>query len=130
MTVWRNAALVLSAVLAVVAGLQGVGLIGAVIDGEALPWIAMAALTAAVAVLVAYRSPESSGVVGPTLDADGSYERQETPQAAVLTQEGKLVLLAHETMTSAHLLVFLSPGAAPASASAPTWPSGPSSCCR
>ena len=112
-TVWRNAALVLSAALAVVAGLQGVGLIGAVIDGEALPWIAMAALTAAVAVLVAYRSPESSGVVGPTLDADGNYERQETPQAAVLTQEGKLVLLAHETMTSAHLLVFLSPGCGP-----------------
>jgi thiol-disulfide isomerase/thioredoxin len=113
-TVWRNAALVLSALLAVVAGLQGVGLIGAVVDGDALPWIATATLTAAVAALVTYRAPTTdSPAAGPRLDADGNYERQETPKAAVLTQEGKLVLIAHETDVSAHLLVFLSPGCGP-----------------
>ena len=83
MTVWRNGALVLWALLAVVAGLQGVGLIGAVVDGDALPWIAMAALTAAVAVLVAYRAPTAASAaseVGPRLDADGNYEREPTPQ--------------------------------------------------
>jgi len=113
-TVWRNAALVLSAVLAVVAGLRDVGLIGSVVDGDALPWVAMAALTAAVAVLVAYRSPVAvEAASGLRLDADGNYERQPTPRAAVLTQDGELRLLAHETMTSAHLLVFLSPGCGP-----------------
>jgi thiol-disulfide isomerase/thioredoxin len=114
-TVWRNAALVLSAALAVVAGLRDVGLIGAVVDGDALPWIAMAVLSAAVAVLVAYRSPESAGEAasGLRLDAEGNYERQPTPRAAVLMQDGELRLLAHQTMTSAHLLVFLSPGCGP-----------------
>jgi len=113
-TVWRNAALVLSALLAVVAGLQGVGLIGAVVDGEALPWIATATLMAAVAVLVAYRAPTTApSAVGPRLDADGNYERQETPRAAVLTQDGKLVLLTEKTMVAAHMLVFLSPGCGP-----------------
>lgn len=113
-TVWRNAALVLSALLAVVAGLQGVGLIGAVVDGEALPWIATATLMSAVAVLVAYRAPTTAtSAVGPRLDADGNYARQETPKAAVLTQQGDLVLLTNETMSSALLLVFLSPGCGP-----------------
>jgi Methylamine utilisation protein MauE len=113
-TVWRNAALVLTAALAVVAGFQGVGLIGAVGDGETLPWIATAALTAAVAVLVAYRAPsESAADGGLRLDVDGNYDRQQTPRAAVLTQEGTLVLLGMETTRSAHLLVFLSPGCGP-----------------
>jgi hypothetical protein len=112
-TVWRNAALVLSALLAVVAGLQGVGLIGAVVDGEALPWIAMAALTAAVAVLVAYRAPGTVADDGPSLDADGNYARQQTPQTQVLTEDSRLVLLANETARAAHLLVFLSPGCGP-----------------
>ena len=111
-TVWRNAALVLSAALAVVAGLRDVGLIGAVVDGDALPWVAMAALSAAVAVLVAYRSPGSAAEAdgGLRLDAEGNYVRQPTPRAAVLTQDGELRLVAPETRTSAHLLVFLSPG--------------------
>ncbi|HET7821343.1 MAG TPA: MauE/DoxX family redox-associated membrane protein [Ornithinibacter sp.] len=115
-TVWRNGALVLCALLAVVAGLQGVGLIGAVVDGDALPWIAMAALTAAVAVLVAYRAPTAAPTaseVGPRLDADGNYEREQTPPAAVLTEDGRLVLLSNETASAAHLLVFLSPGCGP-----------------
>lgn len=115
-TVWRNAALVLSALLAVVAGLQGVGLIGAVVAGDALPWVACSALAAAVAVLVAYRSPAASAAPaapGPPADEDGGYERQQTPKAAVLDQEGRLLLLSHETGASAHLLVFLSPGCGP-----------------
>lgn len=114
-TVWRNVTLVLSAALAVVAGLRGVGLIGAVIDGGALPWIATAALSAAVAVLVAYRSPAaaSASTAGPRLDAEGNYERTPTPRAAVLTQEGELILLESETTTTALLLVFLSPGCGP-----------------
>ena len=115
-TVWRNGALVLCALLAVVAGVQGVGLIGAVADGDALPWIAMTALTAAVAVLVAYRAPTTASAAseaGLSLDADGNYERQETPTAAVLTQDGRLALLSDETARAAHLLVFLNPGCGP-----------------
>jgi len=113
-TVWRNAALVLSALLAVVAGLQGVGLIGAVVDGDALPWIATSTLMAAVAVLVAYRGPTTApSSDGPRLDAEGNYQRQPTPRATVLTQEGQLVLLSDQTRTSALLLVFLSPGCGP-----------------
>ena len=118
-TVWRNGALVLCALLAVVAGLQGEGLIGAVVDGDALAWFAMAALTAAVAVLVAYRAPatastaSTASAAGPSLDADGNYEREETPHAAVLTEDGRLVLLSNETARAAHLLVFLSPGCGP-----------------
>src|SRR6478752_401088 len=113
-TVWRNAALVLSALLAVVAGLQGVGLIGAVVDGDALPWIATATLMAAVAVLVAYRAPTTApSSDGPRLDAEGNYQRQPTPRATVLTQKGQLVLLSDQTRTSALLLVFLSPGCGP-----------------
>jgi hypothetical protein len=67
-------------------------------------------LSAAVAVLVAYRAPGTAAGDGPALDADGNYERQATPRAAVLTQDGELVLLESETTMSAHLLVFLSPG--------------------
>jgi thiol-disulfide isomerase/thioredoxin len=113
-TVWRNGALVLTAALCVVAGLRGVGLVGAVVDGGALAWVATATLTAAVAVLVAYREPvTTSSSAGPHHDPDASYERQRTPQAEVLTQEGRLVLLSNETATAAHLLVFLSPGCGP-----------------
>lgn len=115
-TVWRNAALVLSAALAVVAGLRGVGLIGAVVDGSVLPWVACSALAAAVAVLVAYRAPDAAVAASPdalALDEGGDYARQQTPKAAVLDQEGRLLLLSHETGVSAHLLVFLSPGCGP-----------------
>jgi thiol-disulfide isomerase/thioredoxin len=76
----------------------------------------MAALTAAVAVLVAYRAPvagSTASEVGPRLDADGNYEREQTPPAAVLTEDGRLVLLSNETASAAHLLVFLSPGCGP-----------------
>ncbi len=114
MTVWRNVFLVVAALLALVAGLQGVGLVGSLGEAEALAWVATAALAAAIAVLVTYRppAPAASGV-GPSVDADGTYERVETPRAQVLNQHGELVLLEHETMTSAHLLVFLSPGCGP-----------------
>jgi thiol-disulfide isomerase/thioredoxin len=114
MTVWRNVALLVAALLAVVAGLQGVGLLGSLGDTDVLAWVASAALTAAIAVLVTYRAPVSApAVAGPPVDADGTYEREETPRAQVLNQRGELVLLEHETMTSAHLLVFLSPGCGP-----------------
>ena len=116
-TVWRNGALVLSRRCSPSwPGCRGWALIGAVVDGDALPWIAMAALTAAVAVLVAYRAPTAASTaseVGPRLDADGNYEREQTPQAAVLTEDGRLVLLSSETASAAHLLVFLSPGCGP-----------------
>lgn len=112
-TVWRNALLVVSAFLCVVAGLRGVGVIGAVVDGSALPWIASAALTAAVAALVAYRGPVSDAGSAPPLDDDAAYERRATPRAEVLTEDGRLVLLSEQSRTAAHLLVFLSPGCGP-----------------
>ncbi|MFL6171083.1 MAG: MauE/DoxX family redox-associated membrane protein [Ornithinibacter sp.] len=114
MTVWRNVLLVVAALLALVAGLQGVGLVGSVGASDALAWVSAAGLTTAIAVLVTYRAPMAPPpAAGPPADADGNYERVETPRAQVLNQRGELVLLAHETMTSAHLLVFLSPGCGP-----------------
>ena len=113
MTVWRNVLLVVAALLAVVAGLQGGGLAGSLGDEGVLAWVASAALTAAIAVLVAYRAPGTRAPAAPPVEADGGYERVETPRAQVLSQRGELVLLAHETMTSALLLVFLNPGCGP-----------------
>ena len=113
MTVWRNVFLVVAASLAVVAGLQGVGVVGSLGDAQALAWVCAAALTAAIAVLVAYRAPASAASAAPAVDADGDYERGETPRAQVLNQRGELVLLADEAMSTAHLLVFLNPGCGP-----------------
>jgi hypothetical protein len=119
-TVWRNAVLVLSAALCVVAGLRGVGLIGAVVDGSALPWVASAALSAAVAALVVHRAPVPDVAPGRPLgaepetdDSDSGYRRRITPRAEVLTEDGRLVLVSEQTATTAHLLVFLSPGCGP-----------------
>ena len=114
-TVWRNALLVLSALLAVVAGLQGSGLVPALLDDwRILTWVAAAALAAAVAALVTYRAPRSaSASIEPRVDASGDYLRDAIPQAAVLTEEGELVLLSNESTRAAHLLVFLSPGCGP-----------------
>jgi hypothetical protein len=112
-TVWRNVALVLSALLAVAAGLRDVGVVGALVDGDALAWVAAAALSAVVAVLVAYRAPGSTTEAGPTPDADGTYERERTPRATVLTESGQLVLLSEQAEGAAHLLLFLSPGCGP-----------------
>ncbi|MGB7818476.1 MAG: MauE/DoxX family redox-associated membrane protein [Ornithinibacter sp.] len=115
-TVWRNLALVLSAALAVVAGTQGVGLLGALAEGSALGWIAMAALTAAVAVLVTWRSGDvepagvDSGREPITVDEDGEYVRRPVPRAQVLTDGGQLELVERAASRSAHLLVFLNPG--------------------
>lgn len=114
-TVWRNAALVLSAALAVLAGVRGGGVLPALVDDSGVwAWVAASALTAAVAVLVAYR-PRSASLdehqpSEAHLDADGEYVGGPAPSAQVLTEDGELVLLARETRTAAHLLVFLSPG--------------------
>ena len=58
-TVWRNAALVLSALLAVLAGPPRARrlIVAAGRRGRPSPWLAMTALAVAVAVLVTYRSP-------------------------------------------------------------------------
>ena len=128
-TVWRNAALVLSALLAVVAGLQGVGLIGAVVDGDALPWIATATLTAAVAALVTYRAPTTaSPAAGPAarrrrqLRAAGDPDRPRcsprTAGCAASRRDGTCRAPAGLPQPRA---------AAPAGGSARTSPSGPSS---
>ena len=45
--------------------------------------------------------------------SEGLVVARVTPKAAVLTQQGDLVLLTNETMSSALLLVFLSPGCGP-----------------
>ncbi|GAA4403991.1 hypothetical protein GCM10023168_16030 [Fodinibacter luteus] len=120
-TVWRNVLLVVSAALAVVAGLRGVGVIAALVDGGALAWLAASALTVAVAVLVTHRdapAEQGSGVPSsatsePSTDEAGEYVREAIPRAQVLTEDGTLVLLAQESARAAHLLVFLSPGCGP-----------------
>ncbi len=113
-TVWRNISLVLSAGLAVAAGLRGAGLVPALLeDLQAWAWIATAALSAAVAVLVAYRAPGAATHAQPQVDSSGEYVREAIPTAQVLTEDGDLVLLSRASATAAHLLVFLSPGCGP-----------------
>lgn len=116
-TVWRNALLVVAAVLAVAAGLRGVGLLPAVLEEPSTwGWLATAALAAAVAVLVAHRgerSPEGEKASQPHVDASGEYLRTPIPAAAVLTDDKDLVLLSTMSQGAAHLVVFLSPGCGP-----------------
>ena len=113
-TVWRNALLVLAALLAVVAGLRGVGLLPALLEEPSTwAWLATAALTAGVAVLVAHRSGRTVEASAPEVDDSGEYVRSPIPAAAVLTEEKDLVLLSTASQRAAHLLVFLSPGCGP-----------------
>jgi thiol-disulfide isomerase/thioredoxin len=117
-TVWRNALLVLAALLTVVAGFRDVGvLIDLRMDG-AWPWVAGAALAAAVAVLVTWRSPSATTAARRAAplgggEDDGEYERTAIPRAQVLTEGNHALLLEHEVRLGAHLLVFLSPGCGP-----------------
>lgn len=130
-TVWRNGALVLAALLSVLAGLLGHGVIGLLTDGSAGSWLATTVLTVAVAVLVTHRSrqdpaagatPGTVGAAGPEVDEHGDYVRQSTPVVAFLDEEGVLFPLLRRTMRSAHLLVFLSPGCGPCARIAPQVP--------
>ena len=117
-TVWRNALLVLAALLAVAAGLRRVGLLPALLEEPSTwGWLATAALASGVAVLVAHRSGQAGEAPQPQVDASGEYVRSPIPAAAVLTEEKDLVLLSTASQRAAHLLVFLSPAAAPASGS-------------
>lgn len=130
-TVWRNAALVLAALVSVLAGMLGHGVIGMLADGSGWTWLATTVLTVAVAVLVTHRSPQDPaavaapgpvGAAGPEVDEHGDYLRQGTPVVAFLDEEGALFPLHHRTMRSAHLLVFLSPGCGPCARIAPQVP--------
>jgi hypothetical protein len=121
-TVWRNAALVLSAALAVLAGVWGSGVVPALVnDSGAWAWVAATALSAAVVGLVVYRAPAGSraadhggsALAAPKIGPDGEYVRDAIPDAQVLTEDGKLVFVAHQARRAAHLLVFLSPGCGP-----------------
>lgn len=120
-TVWRNAALVLSAALAVLAGVNGSGVLPALIDDpHAWAWVAAATLTAAVAGLVVYRAPAgprgadptTNALAAPAVGADGEYVRDAIPAAQVLDEDGELILIGEQTRGGALLLVFLSPGCA------------------
>ncbi len=130
-TVWRNAALVLAALLSVLAGLLGHGVIGMLTQGSAWAWLAMTVLTVVVAVLVTHRSPTApvaapvGGAVGAAvaeIDEHGDYVRQETPVVAFLDERGTLFPLSHQTRRAAHLLVFVSPGCGPCARIAPLVP--------
>lgn len=117
-TVWRNALLVLAALLAVLAGLLGHGVIGMLAEGSAWLWLATTLLMVAVAVLVTYRSaaPGSTPATGADLvevDENGDYVRRPTPVVAFLDEAGTLFPLATEARRAAHLLLFLSPGCGP-----------------
>ncbi|HET6967852.1 MAG TPA: thioredoxin family protein [Ornithinibacter sp.] len=127
-TVWRNALLVLTALLAVLAGLLGHGVISMLAEGSAWIWLAMTLLMGAVAVLVTHRSSSSPvatgahGGVGSAVaevDENGDYVRQDTPVVAFLDEEGSLFPLYDQTRRAAHLLVFLSPACGPCQRIAP-----------
>ena len=105
-TVWRNAALALAALLSVLAGLLGHGVIGMLTQAWAWAWVAMTLLTVAIAVLVTHRSRESTATL---VDENGDYVRQDTPVVGLLDEQGTLFPLYERTPRAAHLLVFLSP---------------------
>lgn len=117
-TVWRNALLVVAALLAVLAGLLGHGVIGMLAEGSAWIWLAMTLLVVAVAVLVTHRSVSTGSspatAADPVeLDEHGDYVRRPTPVVAFLDEAGTLFPLATPARRAAHLLVFLSPGCGP-----------------
>ncbi len=108
-TVWRNVALVVAAVLAVLAGLTGTGVVPSLGDAAAWGWLATAALTVLTAVLVTHRSATADGAAAAP-DPDAEYVRVAIPRAQVVTEDGKVTLLSDRARYGAHLLVFLSPG--------------------
>jgi hypothetical protein len=112
-TVWRNALLVLAALLTVLAGLGDVSVITDLGADGVWAWLLAAALTAAIAVLVTWRGG-ARAEPGPTgaveVDEDGEYVRTPIPRAQVMTENGRLLLVDQEVRRAAHLLVFLSPG--------------------
>lgn len=129
-TVWRNAALVLAALLSVLAGLLGHGVIGMLTTGSAWGWLMTTVLTVAVAVLVTHRSPAEAAAGdhdagGPPhtevaeVDENGDYVRRDTPVVAFLDEQGSLFPLYERTPRAAHLLVFLSPACGPCQQIAP-----------
>ena len=117
-TVWRNIALVASAALSLALGLNGSGVLAALLEDPSLwGWLATAALAAAVTGLVLYRPTADpvtavDGVVTGELpvDDDGDYLPTPAPVAQLLDEAGALVLLSRETPAAAHLLIFLNPG--------------------
>jgi len=120
-TVWRNALLVVTAALAVLAGVRDVSLIRSGLDGSVWAWVAACALAVAVAVLVAWRPGDGTSAAAgaaaeaslPQVDDDGEYVRHPVPRAAVLTEKGDLELVDRLTAHAAYLLVFLNPGCGP-----------------
>lgn len=105
-TVVRNALLVVAAAATVV-GATGGGGLRDLADGPVAGWLLGAALAAAVAVAVTWRS-------GATAGADDEYVREDVPDAAqVLTADRRLLVLVDEAQSAARLLVFLRPGCAP-----------------
>ena len=126
-TVWRNAALVVAAVLSVLAGLRGHGVIAMLAEGSAVAWVSMTALAVAVAVLVTHRSttPDAAtagDAAAPDVDDDGEYVRRTAPHVALLDEDGSLFPLHRRTMEAAHLLVFVTPGCGPCARIAPQVP--------
>jgi hypothetical protein len=114
-TLWRNALLVLSAGLTVVAGYRDVSLLSDLRVDGVWAWLVAALLAVSVAVLVTWRegATEPSGDAPIEVDDDGEYVRRPIPRAEVLTEAGELQLLSSLTRRSAHLLVFLNPGCGP-----------------
>ncbi len=108
-TVVRNALLVAAAAATVLAATGGGGLRD-LTDGPVAGWLLGAALAAAAAVAVTWRSGTAPAGAG----ADDEYVREAVPDAAqVLTADRRLLVLVDEAQSAARLLVFLRPGCAP-----------------
>lgn len=118
-TAWRNALLVLAAALTVVGGFRDVSVLSDVRVDGVWAWLVAAGLAVAVAVLVTWRTDdegrttatEGSGLTA--VDEEGDYVRTPIPRAQVVTEDGTVLLVGHQVVRGAHLLVFLSPGCGP-----------------
>ncbi len=120
-TVARNALLVLAAALTVVGAFRGAAFLPAAAGVAGMwPWLAATGLVVSVAVLVTWRS--APGEPSPPPADDDEYQRQAVPDAQVLTEDGRLVLVGEEAKRAARLLVFLSPGCGPCQRIAPLVP--------
>ena len=114
-TVLRHALLVVAALVALLAGTRGHGVVGTLTSMSTADWAWLAAVAFAAVLAVA---------VGLRQEVVGSYERTPIPDATLVRLDGSEVTLKELAEDQAQLVLFLSPGCGPCMEVAqlvPTW---------